>query len=293
MKSLRFNILVALLVSAICLAGSAMAAEIKFGVQASRGAVKALKKWTEMAKYLEKETGYKIKLVPLNPSVTVKAAKEGKVDMMLSNPVLAVVLQKKMGFTPVATLKKKSGPRFGGVIISKKGSGIKTAKDLKGKKVMAYKFKKSAAAYVFQVKHLKDKGIDPHKDFKSFKEAKKQDDIVLAVHKGLIDAGFVKTGMVEAMAKEGKIKLDEINIVDQVKDDYQHKHTTALYPHWTLGYKPGYDMAIVAKVKAALLKLKADHVAAKKAKIKGFVEAVSLDGLSETLKALKLPPYDS
>ena len=72
---------------------------------------------------------------------------------------------------------------------------------------MGFKFKRSAAAYVFQVKHMQDLGIDPHKDFAVFKEAKKQDDIVLAVKSGLFDAGFVKSGLLEAMVKKGKVSL--------------------------------------------------------------------------------------
>jgi phosphate/phosphite/phosphonate ABC transporter binding protein len=273
-------------------ATNAMAAdEIKFGVQSSRGALKTIKKWGELAKYLEKKTGKKVTIVPLKPGKTEKAVKSGKVDFMLSNPVVAVSLIKKQSYKPLATLKKKSGPKFGGVIFTKKGNGIQEAHHLKGRNVMAYKFKRSAAAYVFQVKHLKDKGIDAHKDFKSFREAKKQDDIVLAVKAGIVDAGFVKTGLLEAMEKEGKVKLSEFHVIDRASDDFQHVHSTKLYPLWTLTVSPKYDSAVADKVKAALLALKADHVACKKGKFKGFVDAVSLDGLKETLKSLNLPPF--
>lgn len=53
--------------------------------------------------------------------------------MMLSNPVVAVVLSEKQKYVPVAPIKKKSGPRFSGVITAKKGSGINVSADLKGK----------------------------------------------------------------------------------------------------------------------------------------------------------------
>ncbi len=52
---------------------------------------------------------------------------------------------------------------------------------------------------------------------------------------------------------------------------------TGLYPHWTLTTSPGYDKASLAKIKAALLKLKSGNAASMKAKIKGVVETVSLD----------------
>ncbi len=269
----------------------AQASQITFGVQAPRGNAKTLKKWGELGKYLETVVGQQVKIVPLKANETMTAVKSGKVQFALTNPVLAVVLMKKNGSISLATMKKKTGHQLAGVIISKKGSGIKTADDLKGKKVMGFKFKKSAAAYVFQVKHLKDKGIDPHKDFKVFKEAKKQDDIVVAVGKGIMDAGFVKSGLLEAMSKEGKASMANFTIVDQKIDNFALLHTTELYPSWTVTVSPSIDKSLVVKVKEALLKIKANDKAGKQAKIVGFVEPVGLDDLANTLKELHLPPY--
>jgi ABC-type phosphate/phosphonate transport system substrate-binding protein len=177
------------------------------------------------------------------------------------------------------------------VIIAKKGSNIMKSSDLKGKSVLAFKFKKSAAAYVFQVKHLLDQGIDPYKDFGSFTEAKSQDDIVLAVKNGLVDAGFIKTGLLEAMEKEGKIKKSDFEIVDQVNDGFAHVHSTKLYPEWTMTSSPKADPAMSGKIKTALLKLNNGNEACKKARIAGFVEPLSFDELDNTMQTLKLGPY--
>jgi len=269
-------------------ANAVYAADINLGVQAPRSTLKAKAKWSELGKYLSAEIGGKVKIVPLKPGATVKAVKSGKVDMMLSNPVIAVLLTKKHGASAVATMKKKSGTQFAGVIITKKGSGITSAAQTKGKKGMAFKFKKSAAAYVFQVKHLMDKGVDPHKDFASFKQAKKQDDIVLAVKAGIIDVGFVKSGLLEAMEKEGKVAVADFDIVDKASDSLKHVHSTALYPQWTMTAGAKADAATVESVKKALLKLTVDSAASKKAGIKGFVAPLDLNGLEATLSALGL-----
>ncbi|MFV1983986.1 MAG: phosphate/phosphite/phosphonate ABC transporter substrate-binding protein [Thiohalomonadales bacterium] len=270
----------------------AQAAEVNVGVMASRGNLKAMKRWSEVGNYLSAETGTKIKIVPLKPNKTIDAVSAGKVDYMLANPVLTVAMQEKLGTTPMVTMKKKSGAQFAGVIIAKKGSGINKAADLKGKKVMGYKFNRSAAAYVFQVKHLMDAGIDVNKDFAVFKEAKSQDDIVLAVKAGTFDAGFVKSGLLEAMAKEGKVKLSDFIIVDQKKDGLTAVHTTKLYPQWYMSSSSKADKDLSNKIKSALLKLDAGNKASKKAKIVGFVDPLSLDELKGTLQALKLPPYN-
>jgi len=283
------------LLTAICLNGvifGSALAEVKVGVQAPRGALKAMNKWGELGTYLQTSIGDTVKIIPLKPNKTVDSVSSGAVDYMLANPVLTVVMEKKIGSSPLVTLKRKSGSQFAGVIISKKGSGIKKGADLKGKKVMGFKFKRSAAAYVFQVKHLMDQGIDPHKDFAVFKEAKKQDDIVLAVKAGVFDAGFIKSGLLEAMEKEGKVKVSDFEIVDQQSDSLKHVHSTILYPEWYMSASSKADAGTSDKLKQALLKLTADDKASQSAKIVGFVEALSLDDLDNTLKTLKLPPYE-
>jgi ABC-type phosphate/phosphonate transport system substrate-binding protein len=268
------------------------AADVKVGVMAPRGALTALNQWSALGAYLETQVGSKVEIVPIDPDQAVNIVAKGEVDYMLTNPAIAVALTKKLGAAPIATLNKKSGSQFAGVIISKKGSGITKAADLKGKKVMGFKFGQSAAAYVFQVKHLLDQGIDPHKDFAVFHEAKKQDDIVLAVKAGAFDAGFVKSGLLEAMAKEGKVSLDDFEIVDRQNDGYKPVHSTILYPEWTFCAQSKADTDMTAKVKAALLKLDPENEASKKANILGFVEPLSLDDLDATLQTLKLAPYD-
>lgn len=272
--------------------GLANAAEIKVGVMAPRGALKAMKRWGELGKYLSAEVGSAVKIVPLKPGETVDAVANGSVGYMLSNPVLAVALKHKLGAETLVTMNKKSGKQFAGVIFAKNGNGVTKAADLKGKKVMGFKFKRSAAAYVFQVKHLMDKGINPHKDFAIFKEAKKQDDIVLAVKSGIFDAGFVKSGLLESMAKEGKVSMSDFTIIDKQSDSLSNVHSTALYPEWAMSASKSADAGNKAKIKAALLKMTANTPASQKAKIVGFVEPLSLDGLSNTLKSLKLPPFN-
>jgi twitching motility protein PilJ len=272
---------------------STAAATTTIGVIAPRGELKAMKKWSEFGKYMEAKIGDNVVIKPYSPNKLVVAAKAGETDFMLANPTQAAILQEMQGATPLATLNKKSGSQFAGVIVAKKGRGIAKGEDLKGKKVMALKFRRAAGAYTFQTYHLMQKGIDPHKDFASFKEGKKQDDLVLAVKAGLIDAAFVRSGILEAMEKEGKIKMDEFVVVDQRSGDgISQVHSTDLYPEWYLMSLQGTDSEKAGKVKVAALGLKAADAAAQKAKIKGFVEPVSMDGIKAALKGLKIEPFD-
>jgi ABC-type phosphate/phosphonate transport system substrate-binding protein len=265
---------------------------LKLGVNAPRGELNAKQSWTELAKYLSGQLGQTVTLVTLHPSKVVSSTMEREVDFILSHASHTINLQERHGSTPIATINGNHGPWFAGVIIAKKGSGIRTAEDLRGKKVMSMKFRAAAGAYMFQTYHLLKKGIDPHKDFGSIQWVEKQDDLVLAIKLGLIDAGFVRTGMLESMEKEGRIKMADFVVVDERQGDGMSLvHTTDLYPEWYFSVMPNVSKDTAAKVKAALVEITDTMPAAQAARVRGFVDPLPLDGMRELLKTLNLPPY--
>lgn len=268
-------------------------ADYKFGVVALRGAVEAISRWKPLVQYFEEAANVTFEIVPLKSGALDDAAKKGEIDIVLCNPATAVSIIEKVGGIPLATLKTNGVYQFGGVILAKKGSGITKGQDLKGKRVLGHQFRESAGAYVFQVYHLMQMGIDPHRDFAEFVDAKKQDDVVLAVNFGSVDAGFVRSDLLERMIQEGTVKMDDFSVVDQMKDDYPYVHSTELYPDWFLIAVPRVPLDVMDKLKQAALQLKPSDVPALASKIDGFVQAQSLDGLKDALRTLKLPPYDS
>jgi ABC-type phosphate/phosphonate transport system substrate-binding protein len=293
MRISKKSLLTVAFMASLCATTLPAQAGVSVGVLAPRGELIAMKEWSAFGKYLSAQIGDTVEIKPYAPRDLMSAATDKQVNFVLANPTQAIVLQDVHKATPLATLNMPSGSQFAGVIVAKKGSGITKAEELKGKKVMSLKFRTAAGAYTFQTYHLMQKGIDPHKDFASFQEGKKQDDLVLAVKAGVIDAAFVRSGLLENMAKEGKIKLEEFEIVDQrTGDGLPELHTTDLYPELYLYSLQGTDAGLSGKVKTASIGLKSGDEAAKDAKIAGFVEPVSLDGMKAALKALKIEPYD-
>ncbi len=268
------------------------AADLKMAVLGIRGAIDA-QKWVLLAEQLTAKTGKTIEVVAYTPSTIDDAIGNGEADFALLSPVGAVVLIEKFNAKPLATLKKDGTSLFAGVIFAKKGNGITKVADLKGKKVKAYSLRTGAGGYAFQTYHLMQQGIDPHKDFAEFQNSKKMDEIVLAVKVGLVDAGFIRSGVLESMAKEEKIKLDEFVIIDERHDELKLIHSTQLYPEWFLMAGAKTDMGLVKKVQDAALKVKASDAAAKAAEIDGFIETQNLDNLRKVLKTLKVPPYEA
>ena len=266
-------------------------AELTMLVNTSRSPVKAQKQWGGVAHYFSQAVGEPIKIVAVPPSKVESHARSSKTDIFIVNPVMSSLVAHRYKGKLLATVKRGNGAKFGGVIFSKKGSGITRAADLRNKNIMTYK-KASAAAYAFQMFHLKSKGIT-ESDFSSMRIARRQDDIVLAVRAGVVDAGFVRTGILEAMIKEGKISLDEFEIIDQKQDGFAQIHSTILYPEWYLIVTGNKGKKHAPKLSRAALALSADNEAAKKAKIKGFVEPLSRKNLDKMLRSMRLPPFDA
>lgn len=267
---------------------------INLGVNAPRGPLKAHAKWDELARYLSGKTGEKVNIVPLGPKKTFKAAGEKALDFALVNPLNTYSLVVAFGARTLATVNLKgNGEHLGGVILASLDSGIHQLEDLKGKKVMAFKIGNSAAAYAFQTKYLLDKGIDPSKDFASFRSAKRQDEIVLAVKNDLIDAGFVKTGLIESMVKEGKVSLDDFTVLDNKKSEaYPRVYSTYLYPGWTLSSLSHVDPLLSNTVRDAVLELNPETPAARNAHLLGFVPPADFTTVSELMHHLKMPPFN-
>jgi ABC-type phosphate/phosphonate transport system substrate-binding protein len=263
-------------------------AEISFGVNAPRGANEALATWGELGKYLSAEVGQPVHIVPLKVSDLVAEVVLKDIRFVLVQPVQMVYLQDIFHATPLVSLNSPLGPRFAGVIIAKKGSGITHAESLKGKKVVGMS-KTAAAGYMLQAYHLLKRGIDVHKDFASFQQAQKQDDLVMLVQKGVADAAFVRSGLLEDMEKEGKLKVADFEIIDQKRgDDFAPVHTTMLYPEWYVAATAKTDAALAQRVKAALLRLTSTTEAARVARINGFVEPLALDEWKAVIAALRV-----
>ena len=101
----------------------------------------------ELANYLSSEIGQPVKLVPLSMDNLASAIENRNVDILLVNPVQAVIAKK--GTFIDCYSKGKYGSQFAGVIIAKKGNGITKAADLKGKGNVQG-FKSAAGAYIFR-----------------------------------------------------------------------------------------------------------------------------------------------
>jgi two-component system sensor histidine kinase TtrS len=288
------------LLLAVMLSGIAAAGErdITVGVLAHRGDEPALKMWGPTVDYIESRIpDYNFRLVPLDLHSLPAALERNGLDFILTNPGNYVALEAKYGITRIATLKNsrlgKSLETFGAVIITRADrDDIRTLGDLRGKRFAAVD---EGAFGGFQMAwlELREAGIDPFRDFRELRfTGFPQDDIVFAVRDGRIDAGTVRTDVLEGLAGQGAIDSADFRVLNpRVTDDFPFLHSTRLYPEWAFAKARRTPEALASEVAVALLQMPADHPAVRAGEYAGWTVPLSYQPVHRLFRALEIGPY--
>lgn len=282
------NAIIKILAVGIALFGSVItaSAEIRLGILATSGEVQSQKRWAPLAAYLSEAMGEQVTLLPMAVTQGNAEFALGNIDIMLGNPGQAVKAKNESGAEMLASLVKKHGSGFAGVIVTNPTTGIKTATDLRGKKVMSIAMG-GAGGYMFQAGHLLDFGVVSPDDFATHAIGKNQEDIVKLVINGVFDAGFVRSGIIERMIAKGSIQQDQIVVVDErTTPGFPLRHTTRLFPEWFAYKAKDFDATKAARFRAALIEIQADHPALKIANVVGFEPARDLSDMEALLRQL-------
>ena len=170
--------------------------------------------------------------------------------------------------------------------------GINTLDDLKGKKFAAVD-ETSFGGWQVAWKELLDHGIDPQKQFARLDFLGTQDKVVMAVLNHEMDAGTVRTDTLERMSAEGKIDLNQIKVINQKEDpNFPFLLSTKLYPEWPLAKTAHISDELGHQVALALMQMNPDDQAAVDGLIKGWTIPQSYRTVEDTLKSLKVSPYE-
>jgi phosphonate transport system substrate-binding protein len=257
-----------------------VSAEIKFGTVPRLSAAELQAMYAPLAEYLSKEIGEKVTVVvPKDFQAFKEAAKAGQMDIGFSNPLLYVQIKEKTNIEPLALSSEvKSGTRLRGIIIVRKDSGINKIQDLKGKKFV-FMDKDSPAGYLFQMLLLDKAGFDTKKDITVLSFLKRHEKVAEAVIDKTADAGGIREDELEKV--KDKVDVSQLRIVGYT--DY--------FPNWPFFASPSLKPDMVAKIRAALLKLKPNdpknEPVLKSARLTGFIP-VSDKEYDDLRKAAKI-----
>jgi putative nucleotidyltransferase with HDIG domain len=271
---------------------------LKIGVLAKRGQQKTLDKWSSTAKYLSENIDCcNFEIVPLKFKDIHTAIKRDEIDFVLTNSALYVELEYLYNISRIATMENLSDSednyhtKFGGVIFVRKDRrDISDISDIKGRRFMGVD-KSSFGGYLMALRELNKHGINESDLDLSF--AATHDKVVYSVLKSQVDVGTVRSDILERMAKEKKIDLNDFYVINsKAYSGFNFQVSTDLYPEWPIAKVQSTPHEVSQKVAIALLKMKKDDKAARDSKLNGWTIPLNYQSVHDCLKDLKVSPYD-
>ncbi|MBN1825690.1 MAG: phosphate/phosphite/phosphonate ABC transporter substrate-binding protein [Candidatus Eisenbacteria bacterium] len=186
---------VAFLAGSLLISGSATAADkkpvVRFGFYPSHNREQLTILAEEFCQYLTDKTEYRfVPVVSHNYDDLIEGVGKNEVDFAWLSP-LSYVKAERSGVARVL-LKSVRGaePFYYGAIVVRRDSGIRTIRELQGKR-MGWAYPSSTAGFMFTKAALHAQGIDVDAYFASNTFIGGYDEIVKAVLHGRIDAGAV------------------------------------------------------------------------------------------------------
>ena len=235
--------------------------EIRLGVLSHRGTDLTLAHWQATADYLtDALAGYRFEIVPLPFSRITEFVEMEFVDFILVNPGIYVDLEVRHGISRLATLNNRVGPlslnQFSSVIFTRQERhDLQRLADLAGQHFLAVD-ETSLGGFEMAWDELSRQGLDPYQDFARLEFAGDHDSVVMAVLFGQADAGTVRTDILERMAAQDLIDLDQFKVLNpQPTDRFPLVHSTGLYPEWPFSKVSHTPTALAQQVAVALLEM--------------------------------------
>ncbi|MGB5733830.1 MAG: PhnD/SsuA/transferrin family substrate-binding protein [Thiohalocapsa sp.] len=272
--------------------------EIRIGVLSHRGDTRVEQAWTPTANYLsEALPGNRFVVIPLRFDAVENAVADQTVDFLLVNPAIYVNLELRHGVSRIATLRNRSGDIqsnvFGGVIFTRADQdAIDSLADLAGKRFMAVA-PTSLGGFEMAWAELARAGVDPHRDLATLRFSESHDAVVTAVLDGEVDAGTVRSGIIEAMAAAGEMRRDAVKILNPQSDPaLPLLHSTPLYPEWAFSKLAHTPTELALDVAVALLGMPRDGPAARAGDYAGWTVPLDYQPVHELLRQLHQAPYE-
>jgi PAS domain S-box-containing protein len=250
---------------------------LRVGVLSYRPLEQTRAQWLPTVNFLQQAIpGYRLELQPMYYEELNLAVRSGQLSFIITNPEQYVLLRSTQQISAVATLMPMAEGHpvtaFGGVLFTRSDrSDIGALSDVKGKTIAATA-NGSFGGYLAQRWLLQQNGVDIGAgDATMTFTGMPHDKVVAAVIDGKADVGFVRTGVIEDMAREGRLVKSSIKVInDQAGRDFPQVRSTELYPEWPFVIAQSVPESVAKRVVLALLSIPADSVMARTGNYYGF-----------------------
>lgn len=245
--------------------------------------------------YLSEKTGRKFEMILANTFEFEELMKNNKIDFFHVNSIVAIILKERFNADLLGVdIRGRNGYRATGTIIARKGSGIETIEDMRGK-TMLFGPAMAPFGYMAQFSLMLKNGFDPDVDLASYAipaGSAKHDKVLYGVFYGKYDLGAAPRIDLDRMLNEHIFTLDDFNIIAE----------SEAMPYCTIGASPSVDSALKQRVKELSLNLKKDESVLVDGEVLKVLDRMLLDGFApvvdseydiirENLKLANMAPY--
>lgn len=287
-----------LLLPLLLFSGSGSAAELVLGLFAYRPTAIVQQRYQPLADYLSTQLpDTTIRLQVLNLTALEAAVANQQVDLILTNPSHYIALRHHFPIGGVlATLVRRAddgtlSDRLGGVIVARNHNYQPDLTALRGQRI-AIPGSHFFGGYQTQLYALQQAGL-PLPDASQLLPVGNHDAVIAALLEGRAGFGFVRSGIIEQLIRNGDLAPDQLRLVNpQQHAGFPYLSSTQLYPEWPVVALPQVEPSIRHRLAAALLALPSDHPAATSAGIGRFDPAADYNPVEQLSRSLKLPPFD-
>jgi len=270
--------------------------EVRVGVLSFRPLEQARQQWQATADHLNARVAdHRFTVEVLFFPDMEQAMEHGRFDFVLTNPEHYIALRARYGLSAISTLMPLAEghpvSQFGGVIFTRADrADIATLEDLRGKVVSSVQ-DKSFGAYMMQRWTLYKHGIDVGEIGRMRFTGMPQDNAVRDVLSGEADVGFVRTGMLERMVREGNLKMEQVKVINrQPVDSFPQALSTDLYPEWAFSAMPRVSERLKKQVAQALFSIDPADKAARAGNYFGFSPPGNYAPVEAVMTRLRMMP---
>ncbi|MFN3987885.1 MAG: EAL domain-containing protein [Rhodocyclaceae bacterium] len=280
-------------------AADGLTGELTLAVFANRSKHESQSRWQPLADELSVRLApARVRLLPLTQAEMEGALRRNEVDLLLTNPTHYIVLRQVFPLSgALATVVEEEGgiptSVLGGVIfVRAERNDLRELRDLRGKRVASLG-PRHLGGMMAPALELARAGLRVGEDVRLLAPRIYHDEVVEAVLSGEADAGMMRTGILEAMQREGRLAPDALRVLNrQTLPGYPYATSTRLYPEWPLVVLPHVDRALVGRIAAAVLSLEPDNPGLRAAGIHGFTIPADYLPVEEVMRELRAPPFD-
>ncbi|MEW6765754.1 MAG: EAL domain-containing protein [Pseudomonadota bacterium] len=272
------------------------ARELTLGVLAYRGLDEVRTRWQPLADYLGKHVpGITVRVQPLLRHEAEAGLDKGELHLVLVNPYDYAWLEASRGVSRIATLRPRGmgdvAPMFGAVVLVRADSPSESLEDLRGKKLVSPAPDSFPTLMIQRELHLL--GHDPAHFFGAMEyTGLPQSRTVERVLGGGVDAGIVRTGVLEELVARGRVTPGAYRILPPPTPvTFSQPVSSRLYPEWPMAIASSIEPSLSRHILSALLTIEPDDPVAIAADIDGWAPPLDYSGVSGLMHDLKLGPF--